>query len=207
MKRILFLFLSVLFYISCEDPRKYEHVDGDNAPLPVLHAAVDKNEIEKVTEILSLEECGADKSKTAENGSCSDVNWESTTRGGRQRTAIFYVKSRKMLELIVSKGAEVKVNDIQGYTPLHFADNPEVADYFLDKGLDIEAKNVSGYTPLYRAIKDERYETARFLFEQGANPNAETNIKNTPLEEARSQSSKKTVKLNKLIKDFESYKP
>ena len=206
----------------------------NSLPLFSFHQAVQDDNMEEVKRFLSAKSCDSEEfgfkgqeylvvedeacsvahcKKTVksrallvEDAICSDVNIRSPWRGGRHRTALFYVRSLEMAEFLVSQGAIVKIKDKRGYTPLHLAHNPAIAKFFLDQGLNIEAQAHNGDTPLYRAIVDNRIETARFLFEQRANPYADSGFK-TPLEEAQSKSSWRTFKLNRLIKDFKAYTP
>ena len=207
---VLFLFLSV-FCLSCDPFRGQSEIVP--YPLPNFHQAVQDDNMEEAKRFLSAKTCDSEEFKNknlnylAENAICSNVNFKIASRGwDNERTAIFYVRSLEMAEFLVSQGAVVKIQDKRGYTPLHFAHNPDIANFFLDQGLDIEAQTHDGNTPLYEAIVDNRIETARFLFERGANPYADTGFK-TPLEEAQSESSWLTFKLNRLIKDFKSYTP
>ena len=206
----------------------------NSLPLFSFHQAVQDDNMEEVKRFLSAKSCDSEefgfkgqeylviedeacsvanckrtvksRAPLVEDTICSDVNIRSPWRGRRRRTAIFYVRSLEMAEFLVSQGAVVKIQDKRGYTPLHFAHNPDIANFFLDQGLDIEAQTHDGNTPLYEAIVDNRIETARFLFERGANPYADTGFK-TPWSEAKSRSKWHTFSLNRLIKDFDSYTP
>ena len=208
------VYLSV-FYLSCVP-------DGimleDFHYIHDFHQAVQEDNIEEVKSFLSVKTCDSEEFKgqrrdyLIEDKICSDVNFKSVRKGGANRTALFYVRSLKMAEYLVSEGAVVKVQDKRGYTPLHFAYNPYVANFFISQGSDIEAQakdddEEKGETPLYTAIRSERYDVAELLFKKGANPHAENNLGETPLSEAKSKSSWHTFRLNRLIKDFESYTP
>ncbi|MCZ0931581.1 MAG: ankyrin repeat domain-containing protein [Oligoflexia bacterium] len=168
--------------------------------------------MEEAKRLLSVESCSSEEFKgnnlayLARTGVCSDVN---LTISVSRKTALFYVKSVKMAEYLISKGADINIKADYQETPLHTASNVPVAEFFLEKGLDIEAKEKDddeedGYTPLYYAVFDERYDVAEFLFKKGANPHAG---EDTPLSEAESKSRWYTFRLNRLIKAFEDYTP
>ena len=187
------------------------HYGGDPPPaLPAFFLAVEENDIEEVKKLASVKKCSSfdpkenwDTNRSAFEGECFDAN----VKSWNGKTALFHVKSLEMAEYLVSQGAIVKVQDRYGYTPLHFAHTPAVAKFFLERGIDIEVKNEDKETSLFTAVEEERIETAKFLFQQGANPHAKTKLGGTPLSEAESQSKWHTFKLNKLIKLFKSYTP
>ena len=163
----------------------------NSLPLFSFHQAVQDDNMEEVKRFLSAKSCDSEEFGfkgqeylVIEDEACSVAHCKRT------------VKSRVSL-----------VEDARGYTPLHFAHNSDIAKFFLDQGLDIEAPSDIGSTPLRKAIIDNRIETARFLFEQGANPYSETGFK-TPWSEAKLRSKWYTFSLNRLIKDFdEVYTP
>ena len=203
---VLTVFLNFL-NISCFDP-PYGPTYGGPAP-PALILAVEEDDMEEVKKLASVKKCSSfDENRGTTNwsafkGECFDANvktWYGTT-------ALFYVKSLEMAEYLVSQGADVKVQDDDENTPLHKAKTIAIAKFFLERGIDIEVKNEYKETPLYTAVKDERIETARFLFQQGANPHAKRKSGGTPLSEAKNRSKWHTFKLHKLIKLFESYTP
>ena len=183
MQKYILLFMILIWNISCAEPPY-----GGPAP-PILIQAVEKDNIEEVKSLLEEEK---------EDVNVTDIG---------EHTALFYVKSVEMAEYLISKGANINARNESQKTPLHTASNIAVAEFFLQNGLDIEAQTRDGdewsATPLYYAVFDERYNVANFLFKKGANPNA-GNIKR-PLDEAKSKSSWYTFRLNRLIKEFESY--
>jgi|GEM_PF-609235 ankyrin repeat protein/serine/threonine protein kinase len=114
------------------------------------------------------------------------------------RYLLHFAASKKVAELLIAKGADVKASDVFGFTPLHFAarfDRIEVAQTLIAKGADINAQrqrkihfkpwtvlwsprlempfpdSSMGTTPLFFARSPEM---ANFLIAKGAN----VNIKN-----------------------------
>jgi len=143
--------------------------------LPIVYA-VKENDIEEVKRLLSGEKCPPDTwdvERSMNLGKCYDANLKDTSG----ETALFYIKTVAMAELLISKGA------------------------------DIEAKNNFGETPLYVAVDKKRYRMAAFLFGQGANPHTVAEDGSTPLLAAKFYSRWYTFRLNRLIEKFEAYSP
>ncbi len=62
----------------------------------------------------------------------------------------------KMLEMLIERGADVKVADQGGFTALHFCAYANAVDtcrILLDKGANIDAKSAKGYTPVCSAAE------------------------------------------------------
>jgi pectate lyase len=79
-----------------------------------------------------------------------------------------------ILELLLTKGADVSIKDDKGRTPLHIAawyaahDNPKMVELLLSKGADINAKDSSGKTALGYAVEGGYTEIAEILRKHGA---------------------------------------
>ncbi|UNU25030.1 ankyrin repeat domain-containing protein [Microcoleus vaginatus] len=124
---------------------------------------------------------------------------------------LHFAGSKKVAELLISKGVDVKAKDALGFTPLHFAagfDRIEVAHTLIAKGADINAQterethfyswspirtyrlrsslpgNSKGTTPLFFARSPEM---AKLLIAKGANVNAKNKNGITPLHTAQSK--------------------
>lgn len=69
---------------------------------------------------------------------------------------------------LLAKGADAKIRDNKGRTPLFYASSPEIAKALLAKGADINAKDKAGHTPLYYVNAEYSPELARFLRQHGA---------------------------------------
>ena len=73
--------------------------------------------------------------------------------------------------MLLANGADVRVADAQGNTPLHHAarsTDPGVAALLIDAQAQVDATNDSGQTPLAMACAAGNWRLAKFLLERGA---------------------------------------
>jgi ankyrin repeat protein/beta-lactamase regulating signal transducer with metallopeptidase domain len=81
-----------------------------------------------------------------------------------------------MVELLISKGADVNeksIADYAGDTPLHFAiwnAGKDVVELLISKGADVNAEDGEGHTPLYGAAMLGRKDLVELLTAKGAAP-------------------------------------
>jgi len=78
----------------------------------------------------------------------------------------------------------VDAKDEDGYTPLHFAGNKEVAKLLIAEGADVYAKSTDGSIPLHGAAFWGLKEVAELLIAKGADVNAKDYKGVTPLHDA-----------------------
>ncbi|XP_068636306.1 uncharacterized protein [Aristolochia californica] len=84
---------------------------------------------------------------------------------------------------LVEHGADPAIASHLGATPLHHAagiGNVELLSFLVSKGIDVESQSDAG-TPLIWAAGHGQQEAVKFLLEQHANPNTETDDNITPL--------------------------
>ena len=94
----------------------------------------------------------------------------------------------EIVELLIAKGADVKVADMSLMTPLHFAvvfGHKEIVELLIANGADMNAKDANvGWTPLHYAAFNGHKEIAELLIAKGADVNAKDEHGETPLDYA-----------------------
>lgn len=82
-------------------------------------------------------------------------------------------KDVSAVRALIANGADPRVVNFVGHTPLHTAsvsENAEIVKTLIAAGANLEALTVTGETPLSFAILSENAECARVLLAAGANP-------------------------------------
>jgi ankyrin repeat protein len=98
--------------------------------------------------------------------------------------AVFSVGHKKMLELLVSKGADVNARAASGATPLFFAvlrDQKDDAQLLIDKGANVNIPDAYGDTILDCALKLQYGSLIQMLVDHGADVNAQDQSMHRPL--------------------------
>lgn len=98
--------------------------------------------------------------------------------------AEFSVGHRKMIELLVSEGADVNARPASGATPLFFAvlrDQKDDAQYLLDKGANVNTPDAYGNTVLDCALQLQYGSLIQLLVDKGADVNAQDQSLHRPL--------------------------
>jgi cytohesin len=117
--------------------------------------------------------------------------------------------NKELVDLLISKGADVNSKDNTGTTPLHYAlgcspkgglDSlkegwKEVAELLLAKGADINAQGYYWWTPLHFAVKNNSKEAVELLLSKGADVNLKDIDDRTPLYYAGKAGNKEIEKL------------
>jgi uncharacterized protein len=94
---------------------------------------------------------------------------------------------KKVVELLLAKGADVNDKDNSGQTPLHsatFMGCTDAAELLLAKGVDVNAKANNDWTPLHQAVSAGWKDTVELLLAKGAEINAKDSDGNTALHRA-----------------------
>jgi len=96
----------------------------------------------------------------------------------------------KLVERLISRGADVNLADKNGWTPLHFAAQAQsapVAALLLDAGAKVDPPDVHENTPLFKAVFECKGsgDTIKLLRARGANPFSENKHGQTPVGLAR----------------------
>ncbi len=98
--------------------------------------------------------------------------------------AVFSVGHRKIIELLVSKGANVNARAASGATPLFFAilrDQKDDAQFLIEKGADVNIPDAYGDTDLDCALRLQYGSLIQLLLDHGADVNAQDQSMHRPL--------------------------
>ena len=90
-------------------------------------------------------------------------------------TPLHYAKNGEMARLLIKNGANVTARNAASSTPLHFTEDVGVVKVLIDNGVDVDIKKTNNNTRLCMTDfkKPAEVEMAKFLLENGANPNSE----------------------------------
>jgi len=134
----------------------------------------------------------------ARNGECDEVakGIESgipiNQRDALDQTALIAAVSHnyvKCVRLLLDKGADTKVTDNAGWTPLifaaYFGGSDEMLNLLLDHGSQINAQNDRGLTALYLASATGHVPQVKLLLARGADRNIASKAGYTPLQAAQ----------------------
>ncbi|MHC4351479.1 MAG: ankyrin repeat domain-containing protein [Planctomycetota bacterium] len=86
-------------------------------------------------------------------------------------------KRTELVEILVSKGADVDTEGQRGETPLHYAAQhgcKRIAELLIDGGAEVDAEDEISETPLYHAIRWGYRDVAELLIAYGADVNLTT---------------------------------
>jgi ankyrin repeat protein len=111
-------------------------------------------------------------------------------KNGTPLAAALRFQSMSAVGYLLSKGADPKVADVQGNTPLHyaaqFAASAQAIKMLVANGALPNVANLEGNTPLHLAARNHISTAVNDLLASGANPNARNFAGQTPLTMERS---------------------
>jgi len=114
--------------------------------------------------------------------------------------AMFSVSHKKMVELLVGKGADVNVQAASGATPLFFAilrDQKDDAQFLIDHGANVNTPDAYGDTTLDCALHLQYGSLIQLLVDHGADVNALDQSQHRPLTYALKMDDQKWANLLK----------
>lgn len=89
-----------------------------------------------------------------------------------------------LVEMLLSKGADINAVNTQLNTPLHLAimnGKDEVCKYLIEKGTDLTKQNIVKKTPLHLTVRHNRRAIAEILIAKGAVVDSRDDMQRTPL--------------------------
>jgi ankyrin repeat protein len=95
-----------------------------------------------------------------------------------------YCGQLDVVRLIVNRGADIYIRDVNNNTALHLAaasGSVDIIKLLLDKGMSVNLTNTTGSTPLHISAEFGHLESTKVLFERGAAINNTNKYGNTPL--------------------------
>jgi ankyrin repeat protein len=90
------------------------------------------------------------------------------------------INNDKFIDSLLADGVDINVKDDDGWTLLHFAEDPARSKLYIEKGANIEARNKDGCTPFN--LSNNSKKMWKFLAEAGADVNSKNNNDRTCVE-------------------------
>lgn len=137
-----------------------------------IHDAAKAGDVAKLDAILKMDKSLVNIRDSEHKGELSVV--------GEEWSALHwaaYSGHTAAVKLLVDKGADVRIRDAYGFTPLHYALNKEIVEILVDQRADINSRSQSnGWTPLQRACFAGQLEVVKELLARGAKVDAEDRL-------------------------------
>lgn len=134
-----------------------------------IHDAVRKGEVERIKAILDKDPLAVN---LEDERSWTPLHW-AALRGNKE-----------LVELLITRGAVVKVSERNDRTPLHYASyqgHQEVVKLLIQKGAIVDAKAVGSASPLNWAAQAGQIGVDKILIDNGADIHAKCKAEVTPL--------------------------
>jgi cytohesin len=130
---------------------------------------------------------------------CKDVNAKDDLYGDTPLLWAAGFGHKGVVEMLITKGADVNAKAEGGWTPLHYAtggNDKEIVELLIAKGADLNAKNARDQiTPLHWAAWRDHKEITELLIAKGAGVNTKNKSGGTPLHNATWKGHKEIVEL------------
>ncbi|OVE74041.1 hypothetical protein BVX94_01810 [bacterium B17] len=105
-------------------------------------------------------------------------------------TPLHKAKSKEMIELLLTRDADINAKNFFSDTPLHFSTNPVLTKVFLDNGADVTIRNKKAQTPLDKLIVEERFNIAEVMLTHEAGKPSDTKTWNRVYSFVKSREAK-----------------
>ncbi len=106
----------------------------------------------------------------------------------------------RIVRYLLERGADPRVGDYSGLTPLHDTDDIEVMELLLTHAPTLVKRlTVNGDTPLHYAAMQEQPEKVELLLRYGADPGAENLDGETPIAAYRRKVSRPSSRITRLL--------
>ena len=113
-----------------------------------------------------------------------------------------HLASKKIINILIQKGANVNAKEKFSLTPLHYAvcDNLiSIAKILIANGAQIDFQDENGWTPLVITVFKNHFKLFQFLVKEGANIEAKDQFGNSTLHYAAEEN--KTLMVEQLIEN------
>ena len=161
--------IAALVLVGCGESQQTSpqpETGSQTAPINSIHDAAKRGDIEAVKQYL------ADNANVNSKDSKGMTPFAKDNTIGRTPLHIAAgAGHKKIVELLIAKGADVNAMDIIEWSPLHYATiwkHKEIVELLIANGADVNAKDMHDETPLDGAINDKLTEITALLRKHGA---------------------------------------
>jgi len=101
-----------------------------------------------------------------------------------------------VVKLLIEKGANINLKDLDGWTPLIFAVNSnriDVVPFLIDNGADLNITANTGYTALHYAVRISKVNITKLLLYEGIDVNILDNARKPAFDYAKTEEIKKLI--------------
>jgi ankyrin repeat protein len=128
----------------------------------------------------------------------ANVDWRDEYNSNRTPLHVAAITGRlEIARMLIDAGANVNVQDDNGYAPLHVAakyGNEEILRMLIDAGANVNVQSNTGWTPLHDVAYEGNVEIARILIDAKANVNVQDEDGRNPYYYAETEELKNLLK-------------
>ncbi len=155
--------------------------EPDGQGLPPLHVAAVFGQAEILRSLLLK---GADKDSLDVSGCTALYRAFYANDDSMRSPPLSGEHCADVVRALLDHGANVRITDRRGRTPLHCAETKEVIDMLVEAGSDVHARTDDGSTSLHFSASGSNGEAVLALLKHGADVNAKDDTESTPLHAA-----------------------